>query len=952
VTESTLTPRPRTIPQRRKPRLFRLLVGLLALALLILLYPPFFQAALRTAARIEAWRHGGKLTIGGVSGSILEPIILHDIVLTGAPAGVLDARLEIANLRAFFSIRRLIFHRGAGWLRELWVDGVNLEVRVAKENGRREARFSRSPVMHAWLIPERIDARRVDVVFRHRDEFVRIERMRFTASESEQGAVTIRRIAIRQPWLRKTLHNVRGTVSVQDESVSVLNARIADGIDLDSASLDVRELASARLQVAFDLKAFGGAIRGEVKSGAAPGERLALDGTGSFSRIAIADLAAFAGSAEPAGGVIREGKFTFHGSPQNWEKATFSTRLEAVNFRWGERQWNSLAIGATMSNGRIQIPDLQLRQSHNSLSLNGELAMSPAGMAWWQSEFSFNIAAKIDDLSELSTLLGPRLGETAGKLTVDGSMRGVNSSFNGQLIVAGANLSYRTAPLDVLNAAIKLNGNEMQISHLEFSHGDDYLRGKGVVNILGPEKRYAGELRASIANLALYSAFLQPPVAPHAFAGALFLDWSGDGTARAHSGSFRARLKNVRPLESNTAETVPLDADMEGTYSPENIFFSRCAIGTGETRFTARLTANLSSLNLEGIRLENKTATWLEGDALLPFNAWAAWQNPRSPQAWNLDEPGRVRLTAKGLQLQTALLLTGRHWPVKGEINGNIEADGTARAPRFNGQLQLTKGQLSSEDSPINVPEAAATFSAQQITLERLAASGFWGEIKATGEILLQPLVNPGINLAVQAKGLFVEPGAGLQLRTDGTFAVSGTVAAPLVSGTSRLQNASLATALEWEKLGSPTLGAEPIRLRFEHPLDRCAFDIEVAGQPRVLLANTSGIANPALHLRGHGTSPVLSGMLGFSGMTASSSAAPLTIEEGLLSFAESRIASIYARGTMLTGDVKIEATILGDPPDTQIILRSTPPLEPGTLTRMFTGSHSREFSISLGTPP
>jgi hypothetical protein len=951
VTKSTLTPPPRTIPQRRKPRLFRILAGLLVLALLVLLYPPFFQNALRTAARIEAWRHGGKLTIGGVSGSILEPIILHDIVLIGTPGGVLDARLEIAHLRAFFSIRRLMFHRGAGWLDELWLDGVNLELRVSQENGRRESRFPRSPVMRPWLIPERIDARRVDVVFRHRDEFVRVERMRFTASESEPGAMTIRRIAIRQPWLRKTFRNVRGTVSVQDESISVLDARIADGIDLDSASLDLRELASARLHVAFGLKAFGGTIRGEVKSGAAPGERLALDGTGSFSRIAIAELAAFAGSADPAGGVIREGKFTFHGSPQNWEKATFSTRLEAVNFRWGERQWNSLAIGATMSNRRIQIPDLQLRQAHNSLSLNGELAMPPAGTAWWQSEFSFNIAAKIDDLSELSTLLGPSLGETAGKLTIDGSMRGANSSFNGQLIVAGSNLSYRTAPLDVLNAAIKLNGNEMQISHLEFSHGDDYLRGKGVVNILGPEKRYAGELRASIADLALYSAFLQPPVAPQAFAGGLFLDWSGDGTARAHSGSFRARLKSVKPLESDAASTVPLDADMEGTYSPENIFFNHCTIGTGETRFTARVTANPNSLHLEGIRLENKAATWLEGDALLPFNAWAAWQDPRSPKAWNLDEPARLRLTAKALQLQTALLLTGRHWPVKGEIHGNIEAEGSARAPRFSGQLQLTKGQLSIGESPVNVPEAAATFSAQQIAIERLTASGFWGEIKATGEIVLQPLVNPAINLALQAKGLFVEPGAGLQLRTDGTFAVSGTAAAPIVSGTSRVQSASLAMALDLEALKSPTLGAEPIRLRFEPPLDRCAFDIEVAGQPRVLLANTSGTASPALHLRGPGTSPVLSGTLTFHGMTAADPVAPLAIDDGLALFAESSLASIYARGTMVTGDVKIEATILGNPPNTQMILRSNPPLEPEALVRMLNGSDSREFSISVGMP-
>ena len=106
---------------------------------------------------------------------------------------------------------------------------------------------------------------------------------------------------------------------------------------------------------------------------------------------------------------------------------------------------------------------------------------------------------------------------------------------------------FRSAPLDEFQAAIKLQGNEIQVTNAEFVHGTDFLRGRGVVNILG-EKRYWGEVRASVADLSLYSAFLQPPLSPQAFGGGFDAELVGRWHRGAHSGAFKLTLNRIRPL--------------------------------------------------------------------------------------------------------------------------------------------------------------------------------------------------------------------------------------------------------------------------------------------------------------------------------------------------------------------------------------------------------------------
>ncbi len=932
-----------------KSRAKQIIIGLLFLLFLAVFYPPALRYSVYQLARLGAWRHDAKISIGEVSGSVFAPIGFHRVKLTSKQDAVVRIEVKIEHARASFSIVNLF--RREPWLRELSVDGVEGEFVVQPENGAttNDASSSRpdsSPLR--WLVPAKLDARRVDFLFRRKDESVQFKGISFVASQAEPRLLLIREIEVREPWLHKTFRHIRGTVSVQDETATVSDTTLEPGLILESASADLNELAAGRVEMDFNFRGFGGAIRGEVKSNVQSRESLALDGSGSFSQISIAQLAAFLGSEEVAGGVVREGKFSFHGSPRNWERATFSTRLEASDFLWGKRQWNAFSLGATLSGGRIQIPDLQLRQAHNTITLNGEIDVPSAGTQWWQRDFTCNVAAKIDNLTELSALLGPQLGEMAGKLVIDGSVRGSRSSFSGQLIVSGSHLFYRSAPLDVLNAAIKLDGNELQISHLEFTHGEDYLRGQGVVNILGEEKRYWGEVRASVRDLALYSAFLQPPVAPQSFAGGLFLDWSGDGTARAHSGAFRGRVNDLRPLGKSSPPFAPLDVEVAGSYSPEAMFFEQCRIAADETEFTATVTANPDSLHLAAIRLQHKNTTWMEGDALLPLNVWTAWQKPGAGEAWNAEVPGKVNLTVRNLQLQPALRLTGRQWPVKGILQGNIGAEGTLSAPELSGNLVLTKGEFAMEGTTISNADADAAFAHRTVKIGKLTARAGGGDVKVSGEIDVRDLNNPALSLMTEIRGLAFAAARDLGLKADADLKLSGPAHAPFVTGSLKNVNAIAFRELTVDDILNPLLADGPLLALSlsAAPFDHWNFDVRLNGEVALKLNGTTKNVRADLRITGPGAAMTPSGTISFSGITAVSPVAPLAIPDGMLLFSSGHPPFVSLRGTATVSGTPIDAAVFGSWPNTTTWIETAPPLPQEAARRLLTtGSRSVEIS-------
>ncbi len=850
--------------RRRKGLLFLLLLVLALLAAIA--YPPTFRFGVREFLAFEAWRYGFHLSIGEIDGSVTQPILLHDARLSHNSDAGTSTMLQIDTASASFAWRHFIWQRDMLVWHDLTLDGVRGTIDLPND-GKLQPKAASSPFRllggaktPRLLLPSSLTISNANIDIRESGGRVRLQDLNLHASNMATGSLVIGALSVQEPWLTSVFSNCRGSLLIQDSKLVLSGMKLTDSLTIASASADLPELLRGQLQMQFALDAFSGNIQGEIQSGAHE-EHLIFDGSGTFANVSVAQLAAFLG--EDADGLIRDGKFSFHGSPRDLAKATFTTRFEAVNFRWGARKWNSLVAGATYVDQRLQHLDFELRQVHNSLTLNGQMAVPQNWRQWWKSDFSFDVSAQIDDLTELSALLGPGFEDTYGKLTVDGSVSGENASFNGQLIVSGSHLSFRKAPLDELQAAIKLQGNEIQVTNAEFTHGDDFLRAHGVVNILG-EKRYWGEVKASIADLSLYASFLQPPIAPEAFGGGLMLDWAGDGAESEHSGAFTVKLNRIRPLVSGSSDApwAPIDLIAEATYSPESIFFSNLVLGNGQTTLSSRVVATPRSLTLQGVKLSHGKATWMTGDAQIPLNVWAAWQNPATASWWNFDSPCKLNLDLNHLSVRDTLFLSGRQQGYDGELTGNVHSDGTLAKLTGSGHLTVKNAAGSVAGGVLKDCNATLDLSGSALTLAALAGS--WNDVAwtATGTVagpdVRTPVLDVGLKLPVEK----LKIGAGMDAAAALDIRAIGAPAALALSGTAQLQALQINLPISTQSIvadGHTGLDGPLPALSLPGPKG-WKLDVHIGGNGALNLANASGSIAPNLTVSGSISKPAISG--------------------------------------------------------------------------------------------
>lgn len=924
------SPQPFAEPEPKK-RIspLRLILWLLVLLFLCAYYPPFFRFGVIKLAEFAAKRSGLHIEIARVNGSLFEPVSIYNATLSSDSFAGSEIHLRITRAEAQFSFGNLLLHRGKGCLSKLVIDGMDCEIILNPEARAGSDTSAYRPI--PWrLVPSSIEVRRVNLAVHEKDNLVFFQNIECKASDVKPGRIRIEKIHVAESWLTKTFFDVYGTMALQNSRISVATLTLEKGIRLESASADLMELLHRRLKMDFHFSAFGGDIRGDVLGFTREQEQLNFEATGSFSSISIPGVAAFLKSHEVTGGTIQDGKFAFHGSLHNLRKARFSTRFVAGDFRWGERQWNSLVLGAVMVDGHFQIPNLELRQAHNTLNLSGEIAIPDSPGDWLNSDFNFNIDARIDNATELSLLFGPDFADTAGTASVKGSIRGHDMSFTGDLAVSGSNLTYKTVPIDNLHASVNLNGDELEITSLELAHKNDFLRGTGGTD-LSRERKYWGELNASIEDLTTYSAILQPAIFRQFYGGGLVIQWSGDGTAKAHSGAFHAQLKNIHPLEQTEPKSIPLNADLEGTYSPESIFFKKFAVSNTFSSLVAVITANPESITLDALQLKQGNEVCLEGNALLPFNLWKAWNNPASV-CWNSAGECKLDLTARKLNLHNALTLSGREFPMRGEIQGKLATSGTFTSLDATGEIHFSKGQLDLTPG-LAVFEAAATLAGKKLTLEKSLCRLNSTDFTADGEIDFNDYNNPVLKLSTHSKAEPFEPTAYLKAKTDLNLNLDGPFASVRVTGTALIQEVEISTRVD---LFSLVLGDNRRLFDFEPgfritqtPYDKWQIDLICTSNGPLKTGKFPGTVRPDLRIRGSGVNFTTSGSLCFENMPFAGPSGTVTINEATVFLQPDHPENphLAARFSGTVPGREIYGYALGEYSDPEFILVSNPPL-------------------------
>ena len=931
----------------------------------IVLEPHALRFCVKHALTLHARMHGTPLTIGSVDGSIFEPLVFQGVRFSTRNAGVVSqVSIERAEARFDWAWRTLVSQRGNGFFSQLTLDGfqgdVVFEPGAADEEPQSLPwRMLSSDAQHGggWIpIPSRMEVWRARLAVRAGkagDRTLLLSDTRFTLNEAAPGEVAIGSLEVRRGEFRKGFTGLRGTTAIQGSRLVVADLNLGQGIWLKSVSAELADTAKGQLQMAFDFAAFGGGIRGELLN-ASRGHRIDVEIAGDFRQIAVADLARFLNAPETAGGTIKEGHFTFRGSPRELDKATATTRFEAVDFVWGKRQWNSLVLGATVVDRRVQIPEFQLQQAHNALKLRGELSLPDGSKRWWETAFNFEIAGRINNLTELSALFGPSFSDTAGVMAIDGSVRGESKTFSGQLIVTGSKLSYRGAPIDVFNAAIKLDGNEFQVVNLEMVHGEDFVRGKGSINILG-ERRYSGELKVAVDDLAAYAPLLRKPVAPAPFAGGLVLNWSGDGTTAAHSGAFTARLRRLHAIGSNDVfPSLPIDADLEGTYSPGLLSLGKCILANDGTTLALRLAADSRTVKLDSVKLTQGKAVWMEGAAVLPVNLFRFWTAP-GVDALVPDAPFKVHLTAQGVQLDDVAHLTGRPVPVSGLVTGKFDTDGTLRTLKMTGAGRLSKGKIPPNPllPPLSDIEADAELDGNVLRFSKFAARHPVGEFTGIGAIDFSKFESPALDATVHGESIEFSAGPAWKGRAKIDFTIAGTRDHATVLGSAAIHGLDLCPAPDFGPLikgGSPeTINVPPPAFMLPAPLSGWRFDVTAAtAAPLELPSPTKGKqarADARLRFSGTGAALGAAGCVTYTGIPFKTGFAAGTVESASFYFGAAggngADATVAAKATGKAADVAFTAWFTGRTAKPASVFLSEPEMDESALRSLISLGHT-----------
>ncbi len=785
-----------TRPRRPVVVRARFVLALAAVAVLSLLSSARpWHAAVRALLVWQAARQGCDLTVGAIEGGPFDTTHLYNLRCRqhGLPPDMsaTGTDLIVAHAQITFAWT-LPWRRRAvpSWVRQCTLDGVRGQLDLSPSGHRpggvgaagRWGPSGWADALAPRLVPADFLLRAEDATLRRGRYHLRALGAFLSGSHEGVGSFLSRVVEVSGPRFNAALANQHGRTLWDGRRLTFSGLDLGDGIRLARATLDGSRLDHRRLDADFDLRALGGTVRGQGAINFSR-ERLALEIGGSVQQIALGPLARLMEVSGPADGQVEQASFSFRGDPENPAAADMWLAGRATDFRWGQRRWESLEVQAVVTNRRIQVHRLELRQSRNRLSLDGECALPPPETTatdgpWWQAGFACNVDARIEDLRELARLFGPAMPDLAGRTSVNGriSARPGTEGYDGYLNVEGSALSVRGAPLDFVRSTLLLRGGEFDVADLQATRGGDYLTGHGSLHIVNdhgtvrlasaPDFQALG--RVSIENLAVYAPAYAGLVAGIPDAGVasirsltagvrlegsiLHLDQcqgERDGGPFQFGGSVDLRDPSRPVLDLSLAgEQPPRAADPADAD----------ALWRAGVSYTLALRGPLNG----GVTIQGD-AQLLHGRVDLPGKTDAAlsptpptagaWTRPllrRLPAAWR-DWPLDLRVTAMGpLPLNRANR--------EDQITPELVITGTGRQPLLGGKVDFRAGNGSGQESGawyFSPGEPThPTVSAQVTSDDGLRGTFFygpsdrlqtisWGAEAVGGELVFQPSETP-----------------------------------------------------------------------------------------------------------------------------------------------------------------------------------------------------------------
>jgi TamB, inner membrane protein subunit of TAM complex len=851
--------KPNPVPARR--RLVKAWIAAVLGVLLALwfLHPLVLSWALNEV--LKTWSSANHLSFSAekIDARFDGPVVLQGVKFRSLPGSGLATALDIPLFEWRWGGLSSLFSDKEKFVRDLTVKGLS---GIWDLSAREPAQNEMLVVSPQRWIPREIFVDAPSLELLGKNEKWLLQDFVLGLSENTTGQMEAGSFSLYLGGYSKSLGPIRARTAWKNGTLWLAGMELTPGITVDSLSMDFLHAGGPALSLTA--ACFGGSLRSDLMFRASGG---LLDMAAWASNIPLDRMAGLFGIPDEIAGKLAEGRFTYRGRPDRPADAEASLRLMAEGFQWNKRGWESLEVGASLIHRRLVVTDFDLRQKGNSLNFNGEISLAEGWSQIAQSPFLINFHADIRELGTLAGLLGGPFDEAAGRMTASGSVTGHPGELDGFLNIEASDVAFRTLPPSSLRVESVFRKNEIDVVVCDLYSRKDTASVRGTLGIAAPHE-YAAELDARIADLAVYLAPFHAPGAEQIYAGALDVRWQGDGNFKSHSGAFDLKLNEFVSRSTPSG----LTGKFTGTYSPQNLYFSKLEIANGPLKLDSRATIAGSGITLKDVELKSGNNSLFEGAAFVPMDLFAVLRGKDWRAAIDPEREAYLRFaTPKELALRSLLELAGQDVPVEGQVRLNVEAGGPSSRISVKGALsarellwklpgiQIPKSSL---DVKFEAREGAASLNglleSKKLPPAKLSAhmpfglirteSGDWKWANPAGSFDAT-LDFPQTELAVFQP--FLPRLRRLSGLVSGKLAFSGTIGAPQTNGRIELKGGGFELSS-----GIPAVGKTEAVLTFDgRSLQVARFGGECGGGTFQVsgLVGLSNPENPAWDLQIHG---------------------------------------------------------------------------------------------------
>jgi hypothetical protein len=599
-----------------RPKKFLLLfcAALVVAGVLVVCLAPFIVAGgLRLWIARAARQEGLSIELGKIDAPLLRPVVVEKLRITSPPDAPFRVTIEAPRLQFDLNLAAIFSGARGRVLRSVAAEAISVDIR-------RNAQPASGSRHFAWrvledLLADNFKVSGLQLHVENENTIVDLRDGALSGAEIEAGVFTARELTVVSPWLRKTFANLRGTTSWQESRLTLGAVTLTRGLDLDVISIDLSRIGDSRIDLEMTLDAFGGKLRARVSSDDR-GDRRTWDAAGNATEISLAQMSDALDLTDRASGSLHASRFTFRGEMTNLREATATVWAEVTGLTWRDRTADTIMIGASLYNRQVQIEQLYVKQRNNQLTLTGEFALPQQFADFLKPDFRGDISASINELGDFARLFGASASDFAGKVAINGSINARERKLAGALAISGDSLLFFRAPVESLNAKLTFKESRLTVEGFELKRKGDSFRGQGSIDLTG-DHQYSATFQSSVGEVAEYAGLIPDPLARFPLGGSLELDWTGNGTSTAHSGSFHARGHGLHPLQF---PGVPFEAEWEGDYAPDNIFFRQFHLSNPHADFSAFVTIAKGYFRLQTLRLDLSGKPKLQGNVFVPLS--------------------------------------------------------------------------------------------------------------------------------------------------------------------------------------------------------------------------------------------------------------------------------------------------------------------------------------------